>query len=458
MKVIVCGAGQVGFNIAKRLAHQHNDVTVIDRSPELIRKIGESLDVQALEGYASDPDLLERANAAEADMIIAVTWSDEVNMIACQVAHSLFDVPTKIARIRNQSYLRPTWQNLFGRDNLPIDVVISPEVEVARSLARRLEAPGAFEMEPFADDKVRLVGIRIGENCPVVDTPLRQLTELFPDLSITVLAVVRERKLFVPAPEDHVAVRDSIYFAVDKKHVMRSMAVFGYQEKEARRIVIVGGGNVGMFLAKELEQSDHPVNIKIIERDHARAEFIGDQIPKSVVIEGDGLDSEILKEAGVETAETVVAVANDDEVNILSSLLAKRLGALRTIALINNPAYGPLMSSLGVDVYVDPRETTVSTILQHIRRGRIRGLFSVRGGEAEVIEAEALETTPLVGKTIHDMELPDGVMIGAVVRDGEVIMPRGGTTFEIGDRIIVFSMADAVKKVEQLFAVRLEFF
>jgi trk system potassium uptake protein TrkA len=458
MKVIVCGAGQVGFNIAKRLAHQHNDVTVIDRSPELIRKVGESLDVQALEGYASDPDLLERANAAEADMIIAVTWSDEVNMIACQVAHSLFDVPTKIARIRNQSYLRPTWQNLFGRDNLPIDVVISPEVEVARSLARRLEAPGAFEMEPFADDKVRLVGIRIGENCPVVDTPLRQLTELFPDLSITVLAVVRDRKLFVPAPEDHVAVRDSIYFAVDKKHVMRSMAVFGYEEKEARRIVIVGGGNVGMFLAKELGESDHPVNIKIIESSHERAEFLGDQIPKSVVIEGDGLDSEILKEAGVETAETLVAVANDDEVNILSSLLAKRLGALRTIALINNPAYGPLMSSLGVDVYVDPRETTVSTILQHIRRGRIRGLFSIRGGEAEVIEAEALETTPLVGKTIHDMELPDGVMIGAVVRDGEVIMPRGGTTFEIGDRIIVLAMADAVKKVEQLFAVRLEFF
>lgn len=458
MKVIVCGAGQVGFNIAKRLAHQHNDVTVIDKSPELIRKIGESLDVQALEGFASDPDLLERANASEADMIIAVTWSDEVNMIACQVAHSLFDVPTKIARVRNQSYLRPTWQNLFGRDNLPIDVVISPEVEVARSLARRLEAPGAFEMQPFADDKVRLVGIRIGENCPVVDTPLRQLTELFPDLSITILAVVRDRKLFTPAPEDHVAIGDSIYFAVDTNHVARSMAVFGYEDKEARRIVIVGGGNIGLFLAQELGQSDSPTNIKIIEFDHKRAEFIVDKIPKCVVIEGDGLDSEILKEAGVETAETMVAVANDDEVNILSSLLAKRLGALRTIALINNPVYGPLMSSLGVDVYVDPREATVSTILQHVRRGRIRGLFSIRGGEGEVIEAEALETTPLVGKTIHDMELPDGIMIGAVVRDGEVIMPRGGTTFEIGDRIVIFALADAVKKVEQLFAVRLEFF
>lgn len=458
MKVIICGAGQVGFNLAKHLAQQKNDVTVIDQSAALTRKIGEQLDVQAVQGHASDPELLSQVNASDADMIIAVTYSDEVNMIACQVAHTLFDVPTKIARIRNQSYLQPEWQDLFGRDNLPIDVIISPELEVASSIARRLEAPGAFEIIPFASGRVQVIGVRLLENCPVVNTPLRQLTELFPDLHITVMAVIRNRKMFVPTPDDHLEVGDSIYFAADQDHVRRSLSVFGHEEPDVHRIVIIGGGNVGMFLAQQLAESERPHNVKIIEQNADRAAFLAEHLPSVVVIEGDGLEVEILREANAEDADAIVAVANDDEVNILSSLLAKRQGAAKSITLINNPIYGPLMSSLGIDVYVDPRETTVSTILQHIRRGRIRGLFSLRGGEAEIIEAEALETTPLVGKTIHDMDLPDGIMIGAIVRQGEVILPRGATTFEIGDRIIIFALAAAVKEVEKLFAVRLEFF
>ena len=364
MKVIVCGAGQVGFNIAKHLAHQKNDVTVIDRSPELVRKIGEQLDVQAIQGYASDPDLLNNCNAENADMIIAVTHSDEVNMIACQVAHTLFNVPTKIARVRNQAYLRPTWRDLFGRDNLPIDVVISPEIEVATSLMRRLDAPGAFEIIPFADDKVRMIGVRLRDECPVINTPLRQLTELFPDLSITVLAIIRDRKMFVPTPDDHLEARDSIYFAIDEAHVHRSLAVFGYEEPEARRIIIIGGGNVGMFLANKLEESDQPHSVKLIERDAKRAEYIAEKLPGTVVIKGDGLEVEILEEANAAEADAIVAVANDDEVNILSSLLAKRMGAKRAVTLINNQIYGPLLGSLGIDVYVDPRETTVSIRLR----------------------------------------------------------------------------------------------
>ncbi len=458
MKVIVCGAGQVGFNIARHLAFQQNDVTVIDRSGQLIRQIADTLDVKAIQGNASDPNMLQQAGATESDMIIAVTVSDEVNIVACQVAHSLFNVPTKIARIRNQNYLRPQWSDLFSRDHMPIDVIISPEVELARSVYRRLEVPGAFDMIPFADGRVRVVGVKLQENCPVLHTPLRQLTELFPDLNIMVLGIVRGDKTFVPSGDDHMEEGDEIYFSSEGERVARAMAAFGHDEKTARRVIIVGGGNVGMFLAKELEQNAPRVNVKIIERNAAQAEFIANKLSKTVVINGDGLDVEILKEANIAEAETLVAVANDDEVNILASLLAKRQGCPRVITLLNNPIYGTLTGSLGIDVYLDPRETTVSTILQHIRRGRIRGLHSIRSGSAEIIEAEALESSNLVGKTIRSANLPDGILIGAIVRGDDVIIPHSDTEFEAGDRVIIFALTDAVKKIEQLFSVRLEFF
>ncbi len=458
MKIIVCGAGQVGFNIAKQLAHQQNDVTVIDNSPSLIRKVGESLDVQAIEGYASDPDILERASASDADMVVAVTQSDEVNMIACQVAHSLFNVPTKIARVRNRSYLRPTWSDLFSRDHLPIDMIISPEIEVAKSIANRLAVPGAFEMLPFVGGKVNVIGIRLGEDCPVVDTPLRQLSELFPGLNITVMAIFRGTKIILPDADDQMQTGDSIYFTAENSHVPRAMSVFGHDEKEARRLIIIGGGNVGLFLAQELEKSDPSLNIKIIEQDPERAEFVASQLNNTVVIRGDGLDSEILKEANAGATETVISVTNEDELNILSSLLAKRLGALRAITLVNNRIFTALMSSLGIDVYVNPRETTVSNILQRIRRGRIRGLHSIRDGAAEILDAEVLGTSPLIGVPIKDMKLPRGVMISAICRGDEVIMPRGTTEFKESDRVIMLVLADDVKKVEQLFSVRLEYF
>jgi len=458
MKVIVCGAGQVGYNIARHLSDQHNDVTVIDRSPELIRRVTETLDVQAIQGYASDPDLLDQANAKDADMIIAVTHSDEVNMVACQVAHSLFDVPTKIARVRNQSYLEPAWQQLFSRDHMPIDVIISPEVEVARAVARRLQLPGAFEVVPFANNNVQVIGTRIREGCPVVDTPLRQLTELFPNLNLTIMGVIRNHKMFVPKGDDQILNGDSIFFSVQTDQARRALVAFGHDEKEAERVVIIGGGNIGLFLARELEQSGHQHSIKIIEQNQQRAEFIASKLNDTTVINGDALDTEILKEANVSAAQTVVAVANDDEVNILSSILSKQVGADRSITLINNPIYGPLMASLGVDVYVDPRETTVSTIIRHIRRGRIRGLFTIRAGEAEVIEAELMDQSSLVGSKLSEVDLPDGAIVGAVVRGDDVIMPRGELEFASGDRVVIFAKSDVVRKVEQLFTVRIDFF
>lgn len=458
MKVIVCGAGQVGFSIARYLAIENNDVTVIDQSAELIGKVNDSLDVQALVGHASHPDILEQAGAADADMLIAVTYADEVNMVACQIAHSLFNVPTKIARIRQQSYLNPMWADLFSLDHMPIDVIISPEIEVANAIGRRMTVPGAFDMIPLADDKVRVIGVRCTENCPIVNTPLRQLTSLFPELNIIVVSIIRDGQPSVPTSNDQMLPGDEVYFVADTSHVARAMAAFGHDEKSARRVVIVGGGNIGLNLARELFESRHGVTTRIIELDRDRARRVAQALPGVTVIHGDALENEILEEANVATAETIVAVSNDDETNILASLLAKRYGVERAVTLINKMNYGPLITTLGIDVVVSPRAITVSTILQHVRRGRIRAVHSLGEGFAEIIEAEALETSPLVGAPLKEIDLPAGAIVGALVRDGHVIIPRGTTVIQGNDRVILLATAGAVKRVEKMFSVRLEFF
>ena len=458
MKVIVCGAGQVGFSIARHLALENNDVIVIDQSPDLVHRIGDTLDVQGIIGHAARPDVQEQAGAADADMIIAVTYADEVNMVACQVAHSLFDVPSKIARVRHQSYLNPVWANLFAREHMPIDVIISPEIEVARAVARRLEVPGAFEMIPLADDMVKLLGVRITEDCPIVNTPLRQLTQLFPDLNIVVVGIMREETPIVPTGEDKILPGDEVYFVVDSSQLLRAMAAFGHEEQEARRLLILGGGNIGLLLAQNIEDSHPWVNAKVIESNVERAEMVASQLNRTIVIQGDVLDSELLEEANISATDTVVAVTNDDETNILSSLLAKRFGSQRTITLINKTTYESLVTSLGIDVVVSPRNITVSTILQHIRRGRIHSVHTLREGFGELIEAEALETSSLVGPPLREVKLPPGVLLGALVRDGNVICPRGSTVVEPKDRVILFAATEAVRKVEQFFSVRLEYF
>ncbi len=458
MKVLVCGAGEVGFNIARHLSSEDNDVVVIDHSAERIQKVNDALDVQGLLGFASHPDILEQAGASNSDMLIAVTQSDEINIVACQVAHSLFDVPTKIARIRHRSYLEPAWADLFSRDNMPIDVIISPEVEVAKSIARRLDVPGALDLTSFADDRVRMVGVRLDQTCPVVNTPLRQLNELFPDLNITIVYIVRGDQTLFPESMEQLLPGDEIYFIGDTADLGRAMALFGHEEETARRLIIVGGGNIGLLLAGQLETSNPDINLKLIEYEKERAEYVADRLEQTIVLNGDALDTDILDEANVSSAETIIAVTDNDEVNVLASVLAKRHGCLRAVTLINASTFAPLILPLGIDASVSPREITVSSILQHVRRGRIRSVYSLHGGEAEVIEADALETSPLVGAPLKDVKLPRGVLIGALVRGDEVIIPRGNTVIKEHDRVVIFAPHDVVKKVERMFAVAIGFF
>lgn len=458
MKVVICGAGQVGFHIARYLSGEKNDVTVVDQSPELIGKINDQLDVQAFVGHASHPSVLARAGTNEADMLIAVTHGDEVNMIACQVAHTLFNVPLKIARVRQQNYLKSEWDVLFARDHLPIDVVISPEVEVAHAIADCIRMPGAADLVSMADDKVRVVGVRCADDCPVVRTPLRQLTSLFPDLQITVVCIARGERISIPEPEDEMLPGDEVYFAADASHVSRAMAVFGHEHKETRRILIVGGGYIGAMLANIINEEETDYSARIIEKDKQVARRVAETLPTTTVIHGDGLDQDILEEAAIRQTDAIVTVTDHDETNILGALLSKRFGVRRAITLVNNLNYNPLITALGVDVVISPREITTSTILRHVRQGRIRSVHSLRGGFAELIEAEALDTSGLVGQPLKETKLPDGIIIGALVRDGTVIMPRPDSVIKQGDLVVLLAVARAVRKVEKMFAVRLEYF
>lgn len=458
MKVIICGAGQVGYGIAERLATEGNDVTVIDNSASLIQVISDRLDVRGYVGHGAQPDVLERAGAEDADMVIAVTLYDEVNMVACQVAHSLFEVPVKVARIRAQNYLQSHYSDLFSREHMPIDVIISPEIEVGEMVLRRIALPGATDVVQFADGEMSMIAIECAEDCPVVDTPLGQLSELFPDLSAVVTGIWRSGRLFVPHVNDAMMAGDLAYVIVKSDRVRRTLNIFGHEEPTASRIVIVGGGNIGLYVASAIEKRQGHARVKIVENSREQAEKIADELDRTVVLHGNALDQQILLEADIEHADLMVALTNDDQVNILSSVMAKRLGCESNLTLLNNTGYYEFTKTLGIDAHLNPRSVTISKILQHVRRGRIRGVHSVQNGAAEVIEAEALETSTLVGTPLRDLDLPDGVRVGGLYRDGEVVMPGGHTVIKAKDRVVIFATANRVRQVEQMFRVSLEFF
>lgn len=458
MKVIVCGAGQVGFNIARQLSSEGNDVVLVDRSEELIRKVTDMIDVGGVAGYASRPDILKQAGAEDADMMIAVTYSDEVNMIACQVAHSVFSIPRKIARVRAQSYLEPVWRDMFRRDHMPIDVIISPEIEVAESVLRRISAPGAFESTPFLDGRVRLIGTQLSSDCVLLNTPLRQLTQLFPDISAIVVAFERKGKLHTSTGDDQLYEGDNVFLIAAEEDVDRTLKLFGHKEEIARRIVIAGGGNVGYAVAQKLEKQKGGIKAKLIELNRESAEAAAEGLERTIVLNGDVLDSSILQEANIAEAEAIIALTDDDKTNLLAGVLAKDAGAKTAMILVNNQNLMRLVTPLGIDAFINPRATTVSSILRHVRRGRIRALHSVRDGAAEVIEAQTLATSPLVGKSLNEANLPPGVIVAAVLSNGEIKIPDGRHVLTDGDSVVIFALRDAVAKVEKLFRVSVDYF
>lgn len=458
MKVIICGAGQVGWQIARHLAGERNDVTVVDKNADLVRRATETLDVQGVAGFASYPDILDRAGARDADMIIAATHSDEVNMVTCQVAHSIFGITRKIARLRAQSYTDAVYSDLYRRDHLPIDVVISPEREVAEAALQRLAAPSTFDTESFMTGRVQLLGVALDEECPVLNTPLRQLTDLFSTLRAIVVGIRREGRLFAPDPGDQLFAGDQIYVCSHVEDVNRTLDIFGKDTKKQERIVIIGGGNVGLAVARALEKRTDRIRAKIIERNRASAEEAADALERTIVLNGDGMDIEILNEANIDRADAVLAVTDDDKTNILAAVRAKQAGCAMAISLVNDPTLVPLMGALDIDAYINPRATTVSSILRHIRHGRVRAIYSIGDAEAEVIEAQVLGTSPISGRLIRDIEFPEGVLMGALMKGEKVVKPTGDTKVEEGDVILLFAMTGDVPEVERLLQVSIDFF
>ncbi|WP_420555877.1 Trk system potassium transporter TrkA [Roseovarius sp.] len=458
MKVIICGAGQVGWQIARHLSGERNDVTVVDSNPDLVRRATETLDVQGINGFASYPNVLDQAGARDADMIIAATHSDEVNMVTCQVAHSVFSINRKIARLRSQSYLDAIYSDLYRRDHMPIDVVISPEREVAEAALQRLAAPAAFDTETFMEGKAQLLGLRIEEDCPIVNTPLRQLTDLFSTLEVVVLAIRRDGKLFAPEAEDQLFVGDDAYVFAPTEDVPRTMEVFGKTSQTQERLVIIGGGNIGLSVAKRIEKRGKRTRVKVIERDRRVAERAADALERTIVLNGDGLDAQLLAEANISRTDAVLAVTDDDKTNMLAAVRAKAEGCPFAIALINDPTLLPMMEPLGIDAYINPRSTTVSSILRHVRHGRVRSVYSIGDAEAEVIEAEVMSTSNIAGAAIREIDFPEGVLVGGVLRDGKVLKPSGTMRIEAGDVVVIFALASDVGRVEQLLQVSIDFF
>jgi len=454
MNIIICGAGRVGYTIAKLLSEQDHSITVIDQSSDDIQKINEDLDVKSIVGKATFPTVLEKANAEEADMIIAVTRSDEINMLICQIAFSVFKISKKIARIRSQEYLDTKFSKVYSIENLPIDVIISPEVEIAKSIQRKLEAPGALDNVPFADNKIRLLEIDVDENCPLVGIKLEDITKKFSKLEANILGVIRNEKFIFLKKKDVMKKQDKAYVIINSSQMQLTLDAFGHNEKISSKFLIIGGGNIGFNLAKNLENTMDAARIKIVEKNKERAEHIANNLNNSLVINGNGLDEDVLKEANIEDAETVLALTNDDEDNLMVSVLVEKFSKdKRTMALINKPNYSLLQNSLKIDDLIDPRMNTVSSILKHVHKGTIETAYTILNGEFEVIEAEIIDSSELINKELKNSNLPDDIRIGAILRKDDIIIPTSKFVFEKKDIVVFLAKRDQLSLVERLFQI-----
>ena len=458
MKIIILGAGQVGGSLAEHLASEANDITVVDTDGDRLRDLGDRLDIRTVQGRASLPNVLRQAGAEDADMLVAVTNSDETNMVACQVAYTLFHTPTKIARVREAAYLTRGGE-LFDNDAIPVDVLISPEQVVTNYIKRLIEHPGALQVIDFAEGKAQLVAVKAYYGGPLIGQQLRQLREHMPNVDTRVAAIFRRDRPITPRGDTVIEADDEVFFIAAKANIRAVMSEMRRLDESYKRIVIAGGGQIGERLAEAIESR---YQVKIIEMNPARCRYLSDNLDSTVVLQGSASDRDLMLEENIADADLFLALTNDDEANIMSSLLAKRLGAKKVMTIINNPAYVDLIQGGEIDIAISPQLATIGTLLAHVRRGDIVSVHSLRRGAAEAIEAIAhgdSKSSKVIGRRIGEIHLPPGTTIGAIIRDEEVLIAHDATVINAGDHVILFLVDKKhIRDVEKLFHVGLSFF
>ncbi|MAJ13694.1 MAG: Trk system potassium transporter TrkA [SAR116 cluster bacterium] len=460
MKIIICGAGRVGMSISEHLSNENNDITVIDSKSEALKKITDLYDVQGVLGLASHPSVLKDAGIEDSEMLIAVTESDEINIMACHLSSLIYNTPTKIARIKSRDYLNEEFLDLFQEGKIPIDHIISPEEEVASAIVKQWRTPGAFDVAEFCNSQVTMLGILCNSNCPILDTPLRELVDLFPGLNATIMAIIRGNDLIIPRSGDDVLnLNDRIYLSCQSDQIDRTLAAFGHSEITSHNVTISGAGNLGIMIGNMINKISPDTNLTYIEVDKDIARNAAEQLEFASIISGDTLDPEIIKEARVTNESSFIAATNHDEVNILSSLLTKRSGTRHNIVLLNQPAFLPLVNTLDLEAVISPPLITVSSVLKYIRKGQIEAVHSIIEEFGEVISVEALETSSIIGIPLKETRLPKNVSIGSIVKKNNEILPaRGNSVINPGDKLVMFVPVKSIKKVQELLSVRLDYF
>jgi len=454
VKIIIVGAGEVGFHIASRLSLENKDVVVIDSDVDAIRRVSENIDVQVINDSGSSPKVLETAGIKEAEILLAVTNSDETNLIACLMADLISPSTKKLARIRNGDY--DVYHDTFRSHAPRIDTIINPEIEVIKAIDRFMSVPSAVDVGEFENGKVKFVGIKLDPDTRFADVSLSELPQRLGKQAPLIAAIVRDEELIIPRGDDRLKPGDVVYFISEADRLNPTLEIFEQDLKPVRRALIIGGGRIGLRLAKLFEEKSIPA--KLIEKNPEQCNRLAQTLDKVVVLHGDGTDQTLLEEEGVREMDVVITLTDDEQTNVLASLLAKRLGVHKTITRINSFRYFPLMSTIGIEQVVSPRFSAINSILHHIRRGKVLSAIAIKGEQAEVIEAVALETSDIVERPLRKIALPKGVLVTVIIRGEQVIIPGGETVIKPGDRVIIFGARQAVPKIEKLLAVKLGYF
>jgi trk system potassium uptake protein TrkA len=454
LKIIIVGAGEVGFHVASHLTLENKDVVVIDRDPAAVRRVTDNLDVQAINASGSSPTILEEAGIRDADIMLAVTDSDEINLTACLATNLISPTTKKLARIRHGDYDR--FHDVLSSNAPHIDTTINPEIEVVKTIDQLMSVPGAVDVAEFADGLIKFVGVNLGSHAQLNGTRLSELPAKTGDIRFLIAAVIRNEELIIPRGNDRLLSGDLVYFISEEEKLLKTLALFDKQPQPIHRVLIVGGGRIGYRLAARLEQRS--IQSKIIEKNPERCSILAEKLNKTIVLCGDGSDKGLLIEENIQDMDVIVTLTDDEETNILTSLLATQLGAAKSITKISKFSYLPLMTAIGIEQVVSTRWSAINTIIGHIRKGKVLSAISIKGERAQVIEAVALETSDIVHRPLHKIAFPDKSIVAGIIRKEKIIIPSGESVIEPDDRIIIFAVREAISKIEKILSVKLEYF